>query len=339
LIGTDEGTDLAVLRIDVGDEALHVLPFADSDGLEVGDLVIAIGNPFGVGQTVTSGIVSGLARTRIGLADYSYFIQTDAAINPGNSGGALVTMDGELAGINTAIFSQSGGSIGVGFAIPSNMVAAVVTSIIEQGRVIRPWLGVILQNVTPDLAESLGLGSPHGGLIADVAPNSPAETAGLQRGDVVIAIAGQAVLDSDAVRFRIGTYMPGASVRITVWRDGAELELDVTLQSPPSAAAEASAVTLAGSHPLAGAKVADLSSGLIYERALRGVQAGVLVLAVEEGSAAARIGLQPNDVIVDVNGNVIDSVESLQAALQARATRWQISINRAGEVLTMSLRE
>ncbi len=193
LILKDEQTDLAVLRLDAEGVQFPSIEFSDSDSLEVGDLVLAIGDPFGVGQTVTSGIVSALARTQVGISDYQFFIQTDAAINPGNSGGALVDMDGRLAGINTAIFSKSGGSHGIGFAIPSNMVRLVVQSALKGGKVQRPWLGASLQPVTPDIAESLGLDTPSGALVAKVHAKGPAAKAGLQAGDIVVSVDDKAV--------------------------------------------------------------------------------------------------------------------------------------------------
>ncbi|HCX67686.1 MAG TPA: serine protease, partial [Rhodobiaceae bacterium] len=202
LVLADERTDLAVLRIDVGKQKLPYLTFRNSDAVEVGDIVLAIGNPFGVGQTVTSGIVSALARTHVGASDYQFFIQTDAAINPGNSGGALVTMDGRLIGINSAIYSQTGGSIGIGFAIPSNMVESVVASARDGGRVKRPWFGAALQPVDNELAQSLGLDRPGGSLIRDIYKGGPAAKAGLKVGDVIRAVDGFEVEDPQAVRYR-----------------------------------------------------------------------------------------------------------------------------------------
>src|SRR6185436_13756429 len=206
LVLKDPRTDLAILRVKDGHERFPVLDFADSDALQVGDLVLAIGNPFGVGQTVTHGIVSALARTQVGVSDYQFFIQTDAAINPGNSGGALVDMTGKLAGINTAIFSRSGGSQGIGFAIPSNMVRVVVASAKSGGKAVkRPWLGARLQAVTPEIAETLGLRTPSGALVANVAPGSPAARAGLKLSNLIVAIDGQAIEDHNAFDYRFAT--------------------------------------------------------------------------------------------------------------------------------------
>jgi Do/DeqQ family serine protease len=210
----DERIDLAVLKIDPGKTVLPTLALADSDQLEVGDFVLAIGNPFGVGQTVTSGIISALARTQVGISDYGFFIQTDAAINPGNSGGALVTMDGKLAGINTAIYSQSGGSIGIGFAIPANMVASFLAAELKGGHLDRPWIGVSGQAVSADMAEALGLDHPTGIIVDDLYPGSPAAEAGLKRGDVIIAVNGKSVEDAGSLRFRLATLNIGTTATL-----------------------------------------------------------------------------------------------------------------------------
>src|SRR5215470_7109590 len=229
----DERIDLALLKIDPGKVKLPTLPLADSDQIEVGDFVLAIGDPFGVGQTVTSGIVSALARTQVGISDYGFFIQTDAAINPGNSGGALVTMDAKLAGINTAIYSQSGGSVGIGFAIPANMVARFVAAETKGGRLDRPWIGASGQAVSSDMAEALGLDHPTGVIIDEIYPGSPASQAGLKRGDVIIAINGKLVEDPGSLRFRLTTLDIGDSAVFSVMRKGRPLDLKVRLIAPP----------------------------------------------------------------------------------------------------------
>src|SRR3989337_63325 len=217
LILKDEQTDLAVLRLDAEGVQFPSIEFSDSDSLEVGNLVLAIGDPFGVGQTVTSGIVSALARTQVGISDYQFFIQTDAAINPGNSGGALVDMDGRLAGINTAIFSKSGGSHGIGFAIPSNMVRLVVQSALKGGKVQRPWLGASLQAVTPDIADSLGLDTPSGALVAKVHAKGPAARAGLQAGDIVVSVDDKEGKDPQGFQYRFVTKGIGGAAG-SCWR-------------------------------------------------------------------------------------------------------------------------
>src|SRR3982750_3626460 len=224
----DSRTDLAVLRLKDGREKFPTLDFANSDELLVGDVVLAIGNPFGVGQTVTHGIISALARTQVGITDYQFFIQTDAPINPGNSGGALVDMTGRLVGVNTAIFSRSGGSQGIGFAIPANMVRVVVASAKSGGKAVkRPWLGARLQAVTPEIAETLGLRLPNGALVANIAPNSPASRAGLKLSDLIVAIDGQTVDDPNAFDYRFATRPLGGTAQIDVQRGGKPVTLRV----------------------------------------------------------------------------------------------------------------
>jgi Do/DeqQ family serine protease len=337
IIGTDPDTDLAVLRIDVPGP-LAYLEMGDPDALKVGDLVLAIGNPFGVGQTVTSGIVSALARTDIGVADYAFFIQTDAAINPGNSGGALVTMDGRLIGINTAIYSETGNSAGIGFAIPVNMVQRVVTALLEGGAVLRPWLGVSMEDVTAAMAIQIGLSRPYGALVVSVAPDSPAHRAGLQPGDVVLAIDGHELENGDAVRFRIGTYAPDDAVALTVMRGGTELRLTAVLALPPSALATAEAITISGRNPLAGSSVVTLTPALMTEFGLGQMRGGALVTAVEPNTAAYNIGLAVGDVVVGVNGREILDAESLAQLVSQPLPLWRISVMRAGELLTVTLR-
>src|SRR3954468_1843847 len=238
IVLSDPRTDLAVLKAK-GAPPLHALEFGDSEGLQVGDLVLAIGNPFGVGQTVTHGIVSALARTQVGISDYQFFIQTDAAINPGNSGGALVDMGGRLVGINTAIFSRSGGSQGIGFAIPANMVRVVVASAKTGGKAVkRPWLGAKLQAVTPEIAESLGLRSPTGALVASVVPNGPAAKAGLKSSDLIVSIDGQTVDDPNAFDYRFATRPLGGTAQIDVQRGGKPVKLTVALDTAPDTGRE-----------------------------------------------------------------------------------------------------
>ncbi|HYD31469.1 MAG TPA: Do family serine endopeptidase, partial [Azospirillaceae bacterium] len=291
VVSTDSRTDLALLRIDAGGQRLPYLELRDSDEVEVGDLVLAIGNPFGVGQTVTSGIVSAVARTASGITDYNFFIQTDAAINPGNSGGALVGMDGRLVGINTAIYSRSGGSLGIGFAIPANMVRTVVEAVASGGRVVRPWLGVSGQSVTADMAHALGLPRPAGVLINGIEEASPAGQAGLKTGDVVTAVNGREVDDPEAMRFRIATLPVGGQAALSVMRGGQTRELSFGLIAPPETPAR-DTTELKGRHPMGGATVANLSPALAEEIRFEGTARGVVVLAVERGSAAGQVGLE-----------------------------------------------
>ena len=333
IILSDEGTDLAMLRIDTEGEDLPHLILADSDNLEVGDLVLAIGNPFGVGQTVTSGIVSALARTTTGITDYSFFIQTDAAINPGNSGGALVTMDGRLVGVNSAIYSRSGGSLGIGFAIPANMVRAVMASVGSGGRVMRPWLGAAGQLVTQDIAQSMGLAAPGGVVINRVDPDSPAARAGLRVGDVVLAVNDRDVATPDGLKFRIATLEIGSRSELTVRRGSDTVDLTFDVIAPPEVPPR-QVTGLTSRTPLQGAVVANLSPALIEEIGYEGSQRqGVVVLDVQRGSAARRLRLQAGDVITRVNGADIADVAALERALSRAAARWTIAVRRGDRTL------
>jgi len=332
----DKRTDLAVLRLDGADDSFPHIQFANSDNLEVGDLVLAIGNPFGVGQTVTSGIVSATARTRVGITDYQFFIQTDAAINPGNSGGALIDMDGRLVGINTAIFSRSGGSQGIGFAIPSNMVRVVVDSALQGGTVRRPWLGADAQSVTSDLAEALDLPRPRGALIADITPGSPADKAGLREGDVILRVAGQRVNDADALRYRIATQGVESDASFEIWRDGARKSVKVALRPPPEDPPRNS-TELTGNHPFAGATVENLSPAVAEELRIRETS-GVVVRETQSYSPARRVGLRPGDIIREINGRRIARVSDLQRAVRDRSRVWRLSVQRGGETLRTAIR-
>ena len=332
---SDERTDLAVLRLrDTEGRDLPVLTLADSDGLLVGDLVLAIGNPFGVGQTVTSGIVSALARTAVGITDYSFFIQTDAAINPGNSGGALIDMQGNLIGINTAIFSRSGGSLGIGFAIPANMVRAVIAAAEQGTAVVRPWLGADGQVVTTEIAQTLDLDTPSGVLINGLHPLGPATEAGLQVGDVVIAVNGREVLDPDALRFRIATQPPGEQITLSVLRDGMRQDLQVAVELPPEIPPR-NATPIGGRNPLSGTTVGNLSPAVRDELGLQTFAAsGVVILDMRSGALAERLGLEIGDVILRLNGAAIDRVETLVDVLRRGTSgRWPIAIRRGDRVL------
>ncbi len=336
LLRSDESTDLAVLRIDPGGEALPYLELRDSDDLEVGDLVLAIGNPFGVGQTVTTGIVSGLARTNVGIGDYGFFIQTDAAINPGNSGGALVTLDGRLAGVNTAIFSRNGGSVGIGFAIPSNMVRTVIDGASAGGRVVRPWFGATGQAVTSDIAQSMGLARPHGVLLGEVTVGGPAARAGLKVGDIVLKVGTRDVDDPESLRFRFATAPTGGTVPVLYLRDGREHSVSVIVAPPPEDPPR-NLTLLDGRHPLSGAQVANLSPALADEIGFTGTPRGVIVVAVRAGAMAQRRGFEVGDVIVDVNGEAASSVQRLQRTLARGGAPWRITIRRDDQTLTANL--
>jgi Do/DeqQ family serine protease len=329
---SDERGDLAVLKIEPQGDPLPVLPIGDSDQLEVGDLVLAVGNPFGVGQTVTSGIISGLARS-LGAADFRSFIQTDAAINPGNSGGALVDLDGKLVGINTAIFSQSGGSIGIGFAIPTNLVRIVLEAAAHGGRVVRPWIGASGQAVTSDIAQSLGLSHPQGVLLKEVVPGGPAARAGLRKGDVVLAVDGHEVDDPDALRFRVATLALGAEARFSLWRSDEHRDTNVTIAPPPEEPPR-QVTSLTGRHPLAGASVANLNPAFDDELGFDTTQHGVVVTALSDGSVAERVGLAPGDVVVSVNKQPIESVAQLQQLLSSTRPPWVVTVKRGDKLLS-----
>lgn len=336
---TDERTDLAVLRIDVEGEILPTLDLGDSDGLEVGDLVIAIGNPFGVGQTVTSGIVSAVARTGVGVSDYQFFIQTDAAINPGNSGGALVDLDGRLVGINTAIFTRSGGSIGLGFAIPANMVQVVIEAARNEGRVRRPWFGAEGQAVTSDIAQSLGQVRPQGVLINDVYPNSPADDAGILPGDVVLKINGSDVVDAGGLRYRLATEALGQQIPVKILRAGTEIDVTLSLRAPPETPARDIRV-LAGRNALQGLTVGNLSPAFAEELGLPFDAKGVIVTEVDARSPARRLNLfAPGDIIVEINGVEISDTAVLQAYIEEQEPVDMIyRVNRRGRLTTCQFR-
>jgi Do/DeqQ family serine protease len=332
----DERSDLVVLRLDAHGVQFPSIDFSDSDSLEVGDIVLAIGDPFGVGQTVTSGIVSALARTQVGVSDYQFFIQTDAAINPGNSGGALVDMDGRLVGINTAIYSQSGGSLGIGFAIPSNMVRLVVQAALKGGTVQRPWFGASLQPVTADLAESLGLDRPSGALVKGVHANGPAAQAGLRAGDVVVSVDGKEVQDPRALQYRFATKGLGGAAELGVIRGGKSLKVTIALvaavEDPPRDTRE-----LKGRQPLAGAKVANLSPAVAEELGIEDEESGVVVLDVAQNTPAAQFGFKRGDILVGVNDNKVTSVKDLAAALERSPSGWRLSFEREGKVFSVAI--
>src|SRR5919202_4944305 len=329
----DDRSDLAVLRIRAPGESFPAVPIGDSDALEVGDIVLALGNPFGIGQTVTSGIVSGLARTQVGVTDYQFFIQTDAAINPGNSGGALVDMAGRLIGVNTAIYSRSGGSNGIGFAIPSNMVHLVVDSALSGG-IKRPWLGARLQDVTPEIADSLKLPRPSGTLIAELADSGTAKESGLQTGDVILAVDGQEVLDSNGFGYRFATRKLGATASLTVLRQGRQIIVPVAVRTAPETTPRDERL-LRGRSPLTGATVVNLSPAVSEELSLDPRFRGVAVLKVEARSAAQLLGLERGDVIVAFNEEKVASTRDLERVLNGRQRYWQLTIRRGDEVVNL----
>jgi len=337
LILKDEQTDLAVLRLDAQGAQFPSIEFSDSDSLEVGDIVLAIGDPFGVGQSVTSGIVSALARSQVGISDYQFFIQTDAAINPGNSGGALVDMDGRLVGINTAIFSKSGGSHGIGFAIPSNMVRLVVQSALKGGKVQRPWLGASLQAVTPDIADSLGLDTPSGALVAKVHAKGPAARAGLQAGDIVVSVDDRPVQNPQGFQYRFVTKGIGGAAELGVLRKGQKVKTTITLvapvEDPPRDVRD-----LLGRHPLTGCTVANLSPAVAQEVGVDDdTRAGVVVLEVKGKTLAARLGVKRGDIVVAVNNEKVKSVAELVSVLELASGGWRLSVERGGKVFNLAI--
>ncbi|HEY9079054.1 DegQ family serine endoprotease [Magnetovibrio sp.] len=337
VLGKDERTDIAVLKLDLKGEKLPFLRLSDSDQLEVGDLVLAIGNPFGVGQTVTSGIVSALARTAAGVSDLNSFIQTDAAINPGNSGGALVDVSGQLVGVNTAIFTKTGASHGIGFAIPANMVNRVVTSLVTSGNVVRPWLGAKGQGVTAEIADSLGMPRPYGVMITSVYDGGPAARGGLKVGDVLLSIDGKEVRDAQDLRFRIATLPVGGATRVGVMRQRGEVSLDIALEAPPEIP-KRSETLLRGRHPFEGAVVGNLSPKLADELGLEHEKTGVIVLALDRKGSAARLGFERGDIVLKVNGVAVNSVHELLVMLRETASTWIIRIERGGRESNIVIR-
>lgn len=335
---TDERTDLAVLRIETEGTSLPHLELMDSDDIEVGDIILAIGNPFGVGQTVTSGIVSALARTQVSVADYRYFIQTDAAINPGNSGGAMVGLDGRLAGVNTAIFSKSGGSIGIGFAVPANMVRVVVESALRGGRVVRPWLGATGQGVTADIAAAQGLDRPSGVLVNAVYPRGPADRAGIKVGDIIKAIGRHKVLDPEGLEFRIATHPLDSNVELTVLRGERTLKTEVALGPPPEVP-QRNLTWIEGRGPLAGARIGNLSPAFAEELGFDPMRRGVVVVEVATNSPARNLRLKPGDVLVRINGKEIELVEDILVATNEEASNWRIAIKRGDRQLNVMVRQ
>ena len=332
----DSKTDLAVLKIDTKGEKLPTIDFADSDRVQIGDLVLAIGDPFGVGQTVTMGIVSALARTQVSASDYQFFIQTDAAITPGNSGGALVTMDGKLAGINTAIFSRTGQYAGIGFAIPANLARRVVDGAASGGSVKLAWVGADGQPVTADIARALGLPRPEGVLLKGVYPGGPVANAGLKTGDAILSVDGTEVDDMQGLNYRIATHKPGDIVKLHVASGGQQRDIAVTLALPPENPPRQLAA-VGGHNPLTGAKVENLSPAVATDFSLALTAKGVVVVEVSDGSIAAGQGFQPGDIVRSVNGTAIGSVGQLQGALAGAGGHWDMVIDRGGQSMRLSV--
>jgi serine protease Do len=316
LIGTDSKTDLALLKIEA--EGLPILTWADSDRLEVGEYVLAIGNPFGLNQTVTMGIVSAIGRASMGIAEYEDFIQTDAAINPGNSGGALVNVRGELVGINTAIFSQSGGNMGIGFAVPSNMARSIVEQLTKSGKVIRGWMGVSIQELSTELASQFGVPDLKGVLVSDVLDDSPAKRAGFERGDVIVEYDGKPVENPTQLRNMVAQTAIGKKVPVKFIRDKRPRTLDITIAEQPKTVAqggsEESGESVSPAGALSDLTVGELTPDVASRLNLSSSEKGVVVVRVKPGGPAEEAGVREGDLIVEVNRQVITNLKSYEKA-------------------------
>ncbi|MBL0403053.1 DegQ family serine endoprotease [Microvirga aerilata] len=332
----DSRTDIAVLKLK-NPSNLQAIELGDSEALQVGDIVLAIGNPFGVGQTVTQGIVSALARTQVGISDYQFFIQTDAAINPGNSGGALIDMNGRVVGINTAIYSRSGGSIGIGFAVPSSMVRVVLNSAKGGAKnVVRPWLGARLQPVDGDIATGLGLERPMGVLVTSVYDKGPAAEAGLKRGDAILAVDGQSVDNPDSFGYRFTLKGTQGQAPLTVLRGGKQTTLQVRLMPPPENPLR-EPVRGRGRTPFAGATLVNMSPAVADELQIEVADDGVVVADLEDRSVAASVGFEKGDQIVAINGERVASTRDAERMINRNSGYWEITISRGGRVFTTVL--
>ena len=338
LVLADPRTDLAILKIEGKNNFLPFVKLMDSDTLEVGDLVLAIGNPFGVGQTVTSGIISALARTRVGVGDYQFFIQTDAAINPGNSGGALITLEGKLAGINTAIFSKNGGSVGIGFAIPSNMVASVIKAATDSGFIQRPWLGVSGQTLDKALASKLSINNSQGLLVEQVYPGSSAYMAGIKKGDVISSFNKIPIVDHSSLSYRVAISEIGETVRIEVHRNNNLISLSLKLMEAPEVP-KRNAKVIKGSSPFSGAKIANLSPALAEELGIDFLEysKGVIILSINRFSSSYRASLRPGDIIKKINGQTINKVEDV-ISIVGKKVNWTIIFLRGEREYRLTIR-
>jgi serine protease Do len=341
LVGADPKSDLAVLRIKEKGDKLKPIQFGDSSRLRLGDVVIAIGNPFGVGQTVTMGIVSAKGRAHLGIVDYEDFIQTDAAINPGNSGGALVNTEGQLVGINTAILSRSGGNMGIGFAIPANMAKPIMDSIMQHGKVVRGWLGVSIQDMNADLAEAMGLSKAHGVLVAKVQKDTPAAKGGLERGDVISKVNGHATDDTGKLRNLIAAAGAGAEVKLDILRDGKPRTLTIELgEMPDDVGSGTPEVGTAPAKPatIDGLTLQPLDAGLRRKYEIsKDVTTGLVVTDVKRGSVGAFAGLRPGDVLLEVNREPVKTPEDFKRAWKQSSDKVLFLVHRKGTTIFMAV--
>jgi serine protease Do len=323
IVGVDPGTDIGVLKITA--ERLSTLPFADSSKVQVGDIALALGNPFGVGRTVTMGIVSATGRGGLGIEDYEDFIQTDASINPGNSGGPLVNVRGELIGVNTAILSPSGVNLGIGFAVPSNMARTVMNQIITTGKVVRGYLGVSVQDITPQLSQAMKIGQTRGALIGEVDPRGPAARSGLQQGDVIVEANGKPIENSRALRLMVSSMAPGSQINLRVLRSGQTRSATLTLTelSPKEKPATPATPSSSREKPSApetspdrlGIAITEITPDIAQHLQLPRSLTGLIIADVEDGSLAEEAGLQPGDVIVEVNEKAVPTVSDFQSQI------------------------
>ena len=336
VIGTDPKTDIAVLKVD--SSSLPSIVIGDSSKVQVGDYALAVGNPFGVGQTVTMGIVSATGRTHLGIEDYEDFIQTDAPINPGNSGGALVNDRGELVGINTAIIAHgSEGNQGIGFAVPVNLARTVMDEILKNGKVTRAYLGIVPQDVTPTIAKAFGETEPRGALVSDVTPNSPAQRSGLQRGDIILELNGKPVVDSNQLRMSVSMMHPDASVSLKVLRNGNEREMTVNLGELPVKEASLQNSGNGTKSALSGVSVDDLDSQTARQLGLPSSASGVVVTGISPSSAAADSGLQRGDVIHEVNRQAVKNTSDFERAMRNSKDETLLLVNRQGSTLYVTV--
>ena len=336
IVAQDEETDLAVLQIDTDGEILPSLPLSVSD-LEIGDIVLAIGNPFGVGQTVTSGIVSALGRTNV--TDVSSFIQTDAAVNPGNSGGALVNLSGELIGVNTAIFSRSGGSNGIGFAIPAELVSRAVDSALSEGRIVRPWIGARTNSVDATMAAALGIDRARGTVINEILRGGPADKAGLEKGDVILSVDGTDINDDSGLRFKLATLKRGTSANIRYFRNGREATRKVRVDTPQENP-KRDEREIDTQSPIDGAMIVNMSPALGEELGFDPYVSGVLVSQIKRNTFASANRLRPGDLITEINGTEVTSTRQVESLLLSEryTGNWNIQIDRNGRIGTLPLR-